>query len=164
MSQQAEVHTVEETRELHERYMAAWAAHDVDAIAAFHAEDDSAHVHASGRVEQLGREAICENWQKTLTTWPDISYEVVRLDVARGVVVDEMIMRATLAVPFARARRRDPGPQGHGGRGGRHHEMAERQAHPQGHLLRHGDGDGAVVRERLTPSRAWVRLEAGRRQ
>jgi steroid delta-isomerase-like uncharacterized protein len=97
----ATAHTVDETLRLHEQYMAAWAAHDLDAMVAFHAQDGAVFQHVAGQAEHVGPAAIREAWTTTLTTWPDITFEDVRLNAGEGLVTCELVMRGTLGVPLS---------------------------------------------------------------
>lgn len=58
---------------LYRAYGDAWAARDADAIAAFHAEDGSFHLHADGE-PAVGREAIRETFAGFLSQWPDLTF------------------------------------------------------------------------------------------
>lgn len=60
-------------QELFDAYGDAWASHDADAIAAFHAEDGAFHLHADGEPAQ-GRDAIRETFAGFLAQWPDLSF------------------------------------------------------------------------------------------
>ncbi len=59
--------------ELFGAYGDAWASHDPDAIAAFHAEDGIFHLHADGEPVR-GREAIRATFAGLLAQWPDLDF------------------------------------------------------------------------------------------
>jgi ketosteroid isomerase-like protein len=88
------------TRDLDDRYSAAWATYDVDAIVAMHAPYGAAQTHMSGEVEHVGHDAIRTHWETTFAVWPDVTFETRRLHVFPGLVVHEMTIRATLGVPL----------------------------------------------------------------
>lgn len=60
-------------QELFDAYGEAWASHDADAIAAFHASDGIFHLHADGGPAE-GRDAIREVFAGFLAQWPDLSF------------------------------------------------------------------------------------------
>lgn len=59
--------------ELFDAYGEAWASHDADAIAAFHADDGIFHLHADGEPVR-GREAIRDTFAGFLAQWPDLDF------------------------------------------------------------------------------------------
>ena len=61
------------TEELFAAYGDAWASHDADAIASFHAEDGIFHLHADAE-EVSGRDAIRETFAGFLAQWPDLEF------------------------------------------------------------------------------------------
>jgi steroid delta-isomerase-like uncharacterized protein len=63
----------EAIKELFDAYGDAWAAHDADRIAAFHAEDGIFHLHADGD-PAVGREAIRDAFAGFLSQWPDLEF------------------------------------------------------------------------------------------
>jgi steroid delta-isomerase-like uncharacterized protein len=65
--------TTATTKELFDAYGEAWASHDADAIAAFHAEDGIFHLHADGAAVR-GRDAIRETFAGFLAQWPDLDF------------------------------------------------------------------------------------------
>jgi ketosteroid isomerase-like protein len=76
-----------------DRYNAAWNAHDVDRIVAFHApgmvfENHSAGERAEGEEVRAHIAGIFENW-------PDLTFRGRRLYAADGLVVSEWTANAT---------------------------------------------------------------------
>jgi ketosteroid isomerase-like protein len=76
-----------------DRYNAAWNAHDVDTIVAFHApgmvfENHTANERAEGAAVRPHIARIFENW-------PDLRFRGRRLYVAEGLVVSEWTATAT---------------------------------------------------------------------
>jgi ketosteroid isomerase-like protein len=63
-------------RPFFDRYAAAWAARDADAIAELHAEDGVFHLHA-GQEPVRGREAIRETFAGFFAQYPDLAFELV---------------------------------------------------------------------------------------
>jgi uncharacterized protein (TIGR02246 family) len=59
--------------DLFNAYGEAWASHNADAIADFHAEDGIFHLHADGEAVR-GREAIRDTFAGFLTQWPDLDF------------------------------------------------------------------------------------------
>jgi steroid delta-isomerase-like uncharacterized protein len=84
---------------LFDDYGEAWASHEPDAIAGFHAEDGIFHLHA-GTEEVRGREAIRETFAGFLAQFPDLEFaEQQRMIEDWGWVV-RWTMSGTLAGPF----------------------------------------------------------------
>lgn len=80
-------------------YGDAWASHDADEIAAFHAEDGIFHLHA-GAAEVRGRDAIRDAFAGFLAQFPDLEFvEQEKMAEEWGWVV-RWTMRGTLAQPF----------------------------------------------------------------
>jgi len=63
-------------RPLFDRYAAAWAVRDPDAIAALHSEDGVFHLHA-GQEPVRGREAIRDTLAGFFASYPDLAFELV---------------------------------------------------------------------------------------
>lgn len=75
-------------------YNAAWNAHDVAAIMAFHAEDTSYQRHGSPKVYR-GKEAVAEQFGKDIAGLPGIKFEPVALHGSDDHFVSESILTAT---------------------------------------------------------------------
>lgn len=84
---------------LFDRYGAAWAAHDPDAIAAFHAADGIFHLHA-GAEEVRGREAVRDAFAGFLAQFPDLEFVEQERKVEDWGWVVRWTMSGTLALPF----------------------------------------------------------------
>jgi ketosteroid isomerase-like protein len=84
----------ESWRDLATRYNAAWNAHDVPAIMAFHADDTSYQRHGSPKVYK-GREAVAEQFGKDISGLPGIHFEGVALYGSDDHFVSESILTAT---------------------------------------------------------------------
>jgi ketosteroid isomerase-like protein len=61
-----------------ERYFAAWAARDVDAIIEFHTEDTQFWMHA-GTEPVRGRAAVRDAFAEILERFPDFGFEMYRV-------------------------------------------------------------------------------------
>lgn len=85
----------------HERYNAAWGAHDPDAIARLHTADSVFHVH-TGQEPARGQEAIRNAAARLFELLPDLVFEPVSLRVGEDFWVTEMKMTGTTAAgaPF----------------------------------------------------------------
>lgn len=81
-------------RDLAARYNAAWNAHDVAAIMAFHADDTSYQRHGSPMVYK-GRKAVAEQFGKDISGLPGIHFESVALYGSDDHFVSESILTAT---------------------------------------------------------------------
>lgn len=81
-------------RDLATRYNAAWNAHDVPAIMAFHADDTSYQRHGSPKVYK-GKEAVAEQFGKDISGLPGIHFESVALYGSNDHFVSESILTAT---------------------------------------------------------------------
>jgi steroid delta-isomerase-like uncharacterized protein len=81
------------SRELIERYNAAWNARDVDAIVTFHAPDMVFENHTAGEVA-VGDE-VREHIAGIFATWPDLSFRTRRLHTGTDHAVCEWIATAT---------------------------------------------------------------------
>ncbi len=88
------------TRELITDYSAAWASHDADRIAAYHAEDGIFQLH-SGAVGPLeGRAAIRDGFAAFLAQFPDLAFSEQELHEAEWGWSVRWTMSGTLALPF----------------------------------------------------------------
>lgn len=81
-------------RDLAERYSAAWNAHDVAAIMAFHVEDTSYQRHGNPKVYK-GKDAVAEQFGKDISGLPGIKFEPVSLHGSDDHFVSESIITAT---------------------------------------------------------------------
>jgi ketosteroid isomerase-like protein len=70
-------------RPLFDRYAAAWAARDPDAIAALHSEDGVFHLHA-GQEPVRGREPIRATFAGFFARYPDLAFELVDVKLGPG--------------------------------------------------------------------------------
>jgi uncharacterized protein (TIGR02246 family) len=86
--------------ELIPAYSDAWASHDADRIAAFHAEDGIFQLHSAGAGPIAGREAIRDAFAAFLTQFPDLAFEEQEILVAGWGWSVRWTMSGTLAVPF----------------------------------------------------------------
>jgi ketosteroid isomerase-like protein len=84
----------ESWRDLATRYNAAWNAHDVPAIMAFHADDTSYQRHGSPKVYK-GKEAVAEQFGKDISGLPGIHFEGAALYGSDDHFVSESILTAT---------------------------------------------------------------------
>lgn len=82
--------------ELFDAYGEAWASHDADAIAAFHAEDGIFHLHADGEPVR-GREAIRDTFAGFLAQWPDLDFVEESRQISEWGWVVRWRMSGTLA-------------------------------------------------------------------
>jgi len=96
MTDTATVPTARTTEELFTAYGEAWASHDPDAIAAFHAEDGIFHLHADGEPAK-GRAAIRETFAGFLAQWPDLAFEEQARHLHDGGWTVQWTMSGTLA-------------------------------------------------------------------
>ncbi|KQW22608.1 hypothetical protein ASC80_04390 [Afipia sp. Root123D2] len=80
-------------RDLATRYNAAWNAHDVPAIMAFHVEDTSYQRHGSPKVYK-GKDAVAEQFGKDISGLPGIHFEGVALYGNDDHFVSESILTA----------------------------------------------------------------------
>jgi steroid delta-isomerase-like uncharacterized protein len=88
-----------EMAELFDRYGDAWASHDPDAIAAFHAPDGVFHLHAGADLVR-GRAAIRDTFAGFIAQWPDLAFQPEQVDFADWGWVVRWTMRGTLAQPL----------------------------------------------------------------
>jgi steroid delta-isomerase-like uncharacterized protein len=77
-----------------ERYFAAWAARDLDAIVALHTDDTKFHLHV-GDEPARGRAAVRETFAQILTQWPDLHFHPVALRYGDDFWVAQWRMTAT---------------------------------------------------------------------
>ena len=84
----------ESYKDIATRYNAAWNAHDVPAIMAFHAEDTSYQRHGSPKIYR-GKEAVAEQFGKDIAGLPGIRFEPVALYGSDDHFVSESILTAT---------------------------------------------------------------------
>src|SRR4029079_16723969 len=61
-----------------ERYFAAWAAHDPDAIVALHTADTQFWMHMGGD-PVVGRDAVRDTFAEIFTQFPDFTWETYRM-------------------------------------------------------------------------------------
>lgn len=85
--------------ELFADYGDAWASHDADTIAAFHAEDGIFHLHA-GAEQVEGRPAIRDAFAGFLAQFPDLEFEEQEKWIEDWGWVVRWTMSGTLAQPF----------------------------------------------------------------
>ena len=83
-------------KDLATRYNAAWNAHDVPGIMAFHADDTSYQRHGIPKVYR-GKEAVAEQFAKDISGLPGIKFEPVALYGSDDHFVSESIITATTA-------------------------------------------------------------------
>lgn len=83
-------------KDLATRYNAAWNAHDVPAIMAFHVDDTSYQRHGIPKVYR-GKEAVAEQFAKDISGLPGIKFEPVALYGSDDHFVSESIITATTA-------------------------------------------------------------------
>lgn len=83
----------ESYRDIATRYNAAWNAHDVAAIMAFHVEDTSYQRHGSPKVYK-GKEAVAEQFGKDISGLPGIKFESVAIYGSDDHFVSESILTA----------------------------------------------------------------------
>jgi steroid delta-isomerase-like uncharacterized protein len=80
-------------------YGEAWASHDADAIAAFHADDGIFHLHA-GAEEVRGRDAVRDAFAGFLSQFPDLEFVEQESWITDWGWVVRWKMSGTLAQPF----------------------------------------------------------------
>jgi steroid delta-isomerase-like uncharacterized protein len=91
---------LEATRELAERYSAAWNDHDLDALMSMHTPDTVFELHQSGVDAAVGHEAVRQMFDFLIRAWPDQRFETKRLTVREDFYVSEWVLTATLALPW----------------------------------------------------------------
>ncbi|MGP3927097.1 nuclear transport factor 2 family protein [Streptomyces sp. 8N616] len=88
------------TRDLFERYHAAWEARDPDRIVELHTADSVFHLH-SGQTPARGRAAIREAAAGTLALVPDLTWELVALRAGEDFWVAQWKLTGTSAAGAA---------------------------------------------------------------
>jgi ketosteroid isomerase-like protein len=96
MSSAAEKLASSSWKDLAARYMAAWNAHDVPGIMAFHADDTSYQRHGIPKVYR-GKDAVAEQFGKDISGLPGIKFEPVALYGSDDHFVAESIITAITA-------------------------------------------------------------------
>ncbi len=91
---------LEATRELAERYSAAWNDHDLDALMSMHTPDTVFELHQSGVDAAVGHEAVRQMFDFLIRAWPDQRFETKRLTVREDFYVSEWVLTVTLALPW----------------------------------------------------------------
>lgn len=91
---------LEATRELAERYSAAWNDHDLDALMSMHTPDRVFELHQSGVDAAVGHEAVRQMFDFLIRAWPDQRFETKRLTVREDFYVSKWVLTATLALPW----------------------------------------------------------------
>ena len=86
--------TPEFAQQFAQEWIAAWNAHDVAAIMAFHADDTSYQRHGSPKVYK-GKESVAEQFDKDISGLPGIKFEPVALYGSDDHFVSESILTAT---------------------------------------------------------------------
>ena len=92
--------TVTSIEELIPVYSDAWASHDADRIASYHAEDGIFQLHSGGAGAVEGRAAIREAFAAFLSQFPDLTFTEQELLVADWGWSVRWTMSGTLALPF----------------------------------------------------------------
>jgi steroid delta-isomerase-like uncharacterized protein len=80
-------------------YGDAWASHDPDAIAAFHADDGIFHLHAAAEAVR-GRDAVRDAFAGFLAQFPDLEFVEQESWIEDWGWVVRWRMSGTLAMPF----------------------------------------------------------------
>ncbi len=70
--------TAVDLRALSERYFAAWAKRDPDAIVALHTDDTQFWTHLGGE-PVVGRDAVRRTFSELFVTFPDFAFETYRV-------------------------------------------------------------------------------------
>ena len=83
-----------ETQDQAARYVAAWSAHDQDAIMAIHTDYTVFHLHGGGE-PAVGLGATRAAFAAAASQWPDIRFEKSRVYIGDGHFVSEYQMSAT---------------------------------------------------------------------
>lgn len=82
-----------------DRYLAAWQAHDVDAIMAMHTVDTTFTSAASG-TDAVGQDAVRAAIEASFAVWPDLHFSPQHLHETPDLITAESIVEATQAVPL----------------------------------------------------------------
>ena len=90
--------TRQDVRALFERYAATFATHDVEAIAALHAEDTEFRLRLDGEPAR-GREAVAATFAALFADWPEFGFDVHRVLIGEGHWVLDWAATAVLARP-----------------------------------------------------------------
>jgi uncharacterized protein (TIGR02246 family) len=90
--------TQQDVRALFERYAATFATHDVEAIAALHAEDTEFRLRLDAEPAR-GRAAVAAAFAGFFADWPEFGFEVHRVLVGDGHWVLDWAATAVLARP-----------------------------------------------------------------
>lgn len=88
------------TRAVADRYGAAWAANDLEAIMALQGEDMVFHLHAAGFERAMGPEAVRAQFAYFFEAWADLRFETRELRVAGDLFTNEYRFSAELVKPF----------------------------------------------------------------
>jgi steroid delta-isomerase-like uncharacterized protein len=83
-----------ELQEFIDRYNAAWADHDVDAIVELHTENSVFENHTTGDVN-VGKDAIGNAIRGIFTVFPDLTFETRRQYIRDDLVIQEWTARGT---------------------------------------------------------------------
>jgi ketosteroid isomerase-like protein len=89
----SEIDSREQLERTIDRYNAAWNAHDVDAILAFHAPGMVFENHTAG--ERAEGDEVRAHIARIFENWPDLAFHGRRLYAADGLVVSEWTATAT---------------------------------------------------------------------
>ena len=92
--------TVTSIEELIPLYSDAWASHDADRIASYHAEDGIFQLHSAGAGPVQGRTAIRDTFAAFCAQFPDLAFTEQELLVAEWGWSVRWTMSGTLALPF----------------------------------------------------------------
>lgn len=90
----AKVASASSWRDLATRYSAAWNAHDVAAIMAFHVDDTSYQRHGNPKIYK-GKDIVAEQFGKDISGLPGIKFEPVSLHGSDDHFVSESVITAT---------------------------------------------------------------------
>jgi ketosteroid isomerase-like protein len=75
--------TAQHLKTISERYFAAWAAHDPDAIAALHTADTQFWMHMGGE-PVVGRDAVRATFAEIFEQFPELTWETYRVLYGEG--------------------------------------------------------------------------------
>lgn len=89
----SEIDSREQLERTIDRYNAAWNAHDVEAILAFHAPGMVFENHTAG--ERAEGDEVRAHIARIFENWPDLAFHGRRLYAADGLVVSEWTATAT---------------------------------------------------------------------
>lgn len=88
-----------QTEALAERYLAAWQAHDLDAIISLHTPDSVFTSVATG-LHAIGRQAVRDAISEILSAWPDLHFYPDRIYTTDTLIVAESTVTTTPALPL----------------------------------------------------------------